>query len=52
VARNVEAQVWESISNLEDEECVRRFLCEVAAGNFDAPEYTEIVKHLNLQNEV
>jgi hypothetical protein len=33
------AQVWENVSNLEDSECVRRFLCEVATKAFDAPEY-------------
>jgi len=52
VAKSVESQLWESVSNLEDEECVRRFLCEVAAGHFDAPEYAGIVEHLNLQGEV
>merc|ERR1712203_105722 len=31
--------VFQEVSQLEDHQCVRRFLCEVASGELEAPEY-------------
>jgi len=44
-----------SILKLEEEKCVRRFVCEVATGHLEAPEYQPAIKALleaNLENEV
>jgi hypothetical protein len=49
---NLEKQVWENVANLEDSECVRRFLCEVAAEGFEAPEYAGLVENIVVKDEV
>ena len=40
---------------MEEEKCVRRFVCEVATGHLEAPEYQPAIQALlqaNLENEV
>merc|ERR1712130_67712 len=37
----VENHVFEKVAELEQEKCVRRFLCEVASGQLQAPEYLQ-----------
>jgi len=44
-----------SILKLEEEKCVRRFVCEVATGHLNAPEYNSVISALleaNLELEV
>jgi hypothetical protein len=39
--------LWKSVAKLEDgHKCVRRFLCEVAAGKLVAEDYVDVVKDL------
>jgi hypothetical protein len=49
---SLEKQVWENVASLEDSECVRRFLCEVAAEGFEAPEYAGLVENIVVKDEV
>merc|ERR1711990_679254 len=42
--------VFQEVSQLEDHQCVRRFLCEVASGELEAPEYLKSVKALQAEN--
>ena len=49
---SVDKQVWDNVANLEDSECVRRFLCEVAAEGFEAPEYVGLVETIALNEKV
>merc|ERR1719245_188126 len=42
--------VFQEVSQLEDQQCVRRFLCEVASGELSAPEYLSTVKSLQTEN--
>merc|ERR1739838_629984 len=38
--------LFQAVSKLEEAKCVRRFLCEVATGHLNAPEYLSTVKPL------
>merc|ERR1711973_847662 len=42
--------VFQEVSQLEDQQCIRRFLCEVASGELEAPEYLKSVKALQAEN--
>merc|ERR1719333_250158 len=42
--------VFQEVSQLEDQQCIRRFLCEVASGELSAPEYLSTVKSLQTEN--
>merc|ERR1712045_933425 len=42
--------VFQEVSQLEDQQCVRRFLCEIASGELSAPDYLQAVKHLQTEN--
>ena len=42
--------IFQEVSQLEDQQCVRRFLCEVASGELSAPEYLSTVKSLQTEN--
>merc|ERR1719189_2977912 len=39
-------EVYQEVSKLEDQQCVRRFLCDVASGELSAPDYLSTVKSL------
>lgn len=49
---SIEKQVWDNVANLEDSECVRRFLCEVSAEGFEAPEYEGLVQNIVENDQV
>ena len=49
---SIDKQVWDNVAHLEDSQCVRRFLCEVAADGFEAPEYIGLVKNIAENEEV
>ena len=49
---SIDKKVWDSVANLEDSECVRRFLCEVAAEGFEAPEYIGLVETIAENDQV
>ena len=38
------------MSKLEDQQCVRRFLCAVASGELSAPDYLSTVESLKAEN--
>merc|ERR1719223_429922 len=42
--------LFETISQLEYEKCARRFLCEVASGELEAPEYLQSVEILKSES--
>ena len=42
--------LFETISQLEYEKCARRFLCEVASGELEAPEYLQSVQVLKSES--
>merc|ERR1719195_1822456 len=42
--------VFQEVSQLEDQQCVRRFLCEVASGELSPPAYLSTVKSLQTEN--
>lgn len=42
--------LFETISQLEYEKCARRFLCEVASGQLEAPEYLQSVQVLKSES--
>merc|ERR1712066_1187936 len=42
--------VYQNVSQLEDQQCVRRFLCEVASGELSAPDYLSTVESLKTEN--
>lgn len=42
--------LFETISQLEYEKCARRFLCEVASGQLEAPEYLQSVEVLKSES--
>merc|ERR1712066_43513 len=42
--------VYQNVSQLVDQQCVRRFLCEVASGELSAPEYLSTVQSLKAEN--
>ena len=42
----VDKQVWANVAKLEDDDCVKRFLCEVATENFEAPDYQPLVQSI------
>ena len=43
-------KTFEDVSKLEDQQCVRRFLCAVASGELSAPEYLNTVESLKAEN--
>merc|ERR1712242_660189 len=43
-------EIHKDVSNLEDLQCVRRFLCDVATGELSAPDYLSTVKSLQAEN--
>merc|ERR1719225_952363 len=43
-------EIYKDVSNLEDLQCVRRFLCDVATGELSAPDYLSTVKSLQAEN--
>merc|ERR1712203_306873 len=43
-------EIYKDVSNLEDLQCVRRFLCDVASGELSAPDYLSTVKSLQAEN--
>merc|ERR1711913_68955 len=45
-----EKKTFEDVSKLEDQQCVRRFLCAVASGELSAPEYLNTVESLKAEN--
>ena len=45
-------KVWESVAQLEDSECVRRFLCEVATEAFEAPDFEALVRDILTNDQV
>ena len=49
---SIDKQVWDNVAHLEESQCVRRFLCEVAADGFEAPEYIGLVKNIAENEEV
>ena len=49
---SLDKQVWDNVANLEDSECVRRFLCEISAQGFEAPEYEGLVQNIVSNQEV
>jgi len=54
-AEKVDNVLFISILKLEEDKCVRRFVCEVATGKLQAPEYLPAIKALqsaNLELEV
>lgn len=46
IIEDIDATVWKSVAKEEDSACLRRFICEVATGGLEAPEYIEMVKSL------
>ena len=42
----VDKQVWDNVAKLEDDDCVKRFLCEVATESFEAPDYQPLVQSI------
>ena len=42
--------LFETISQLEEAKCVRRFLCEVASGELQAPAYLQQVESMKSEN--
>merc|ERR1719192_1528857 len=47
---NEKEKTFEDVSKLEDQQCVRRFLCAVASGELSAPEYLNTVESLKAEN--
>merc|ERR1711997_1263894 len=47
---NEKEKTFEDVSKLEDQQCVRRFLCAVASGELTAPEYLNTVETLKAEN--
>merc|ERR1711997_1259835 len=43
-------EIYKDVSKLEDQQCVRRFLCDVATGELSAPDYLSTVKSLQAEN--
>merc|ERR1712203_716734 len=43
-------EIYKDVSNLEDLQFVRRFLCDVATGELSAPDYLSTVKSLQAEN--
>merc|ERR1712241_199486 len=43
-------EVYQDVSKLEDQQCVRRFLCGVASGELSAPDYLSTVESLKAEN--
>merc|ERR1711997_590461 len=43
-------EVYQDVSKLEDQQCMRRFLCDVASGELSAPDYLSTVKSLKAEN--
>merc|ERR1711981_125718 len=43
-------EVYQDVSKLEDQQCVRRFLCAVASGELSAPGYLSAVESLKAEN--
>merc|ERR550539_2274162 len=43
-------EVYQDVSKLEDQQCVRRFLCAVASGELAAPDYLSTVESLKAEN--
>merc|ERR1711997_213750 len=43
-------EVYQDVSKLEDQQCVRRFLCDVASGELSAPDYLSTVESLKAEN--
>merc|ERR1712157_542932 len=43
-------EIYQDVSKLEDQQCVRRFLCDVASGELTAPEYLSTVETLKAEN--
>merc|ERR1712024_170469 len=42
-------EIYKDVSNMEDLQCVRRFLCDVATGELSAPDYLSTVKSLQAE---
>merc|ERR1711997_1186120 len=47
---NEKEKTFGDVSKLEDQQCVRRFLCAVASGELSAPEYLNTVESLKAEN--
>jgi hypothetical protein len=45
-------KVWDSVAQLEDSECIRRFLCEVATETFKAPDFEALVRNIITNDQV
>merc|ERR1712001_5846 len=43
-------EIYQDVSKLEGQQCVRRFLCGVASGELSAPEYLSAVESLKAEN--
>merc|ERR1719219_1493194 len=43
-------EIYQDVSKLEDQQCVRRFLCDVASGELSAPDYLSTVESLKAEN--
>merc|ERR1712226_146087 len=43
-------EIYQDVSKLEDLQCVRRFLCDVASGELSAPDYLSTVESLKAEN--
>merc|ERR1711936_104518 len=43
-------EIYQDVSKLEDQQCVRRFLCAVASGELSAPDYLSTVESLKAEN--
>merc|ERR1711913_128662 len=43
-------EIYQDVSKLEDQQCVRRFLCDVASGELSAPDYLSTVQSLKAEN--
>merc|ERR1711971_1044563 len=43
-------EIYQDVSKLEDLQCVRRFLCDVASGELSAPDYLSTVESLKAVN--
>merc|ERR1711913_32201 len=42
-------EIYQDVSKLEDQQCVRRFLCAVASGELSAPDYLSTVESLKAE---
>merc|ERR1712130_39692 len=47
---DTQVQLFDKVASLEQEKCVRRFLCEVATGLLNAPDYLQQVESMKAEN--